>query len=110
MVWFKGVRFFSSYLLVVSCFFFYWGSRFFRRGGGFSSLLLVVVRRTRDVEVDSDTVYDWHTMLHLQLYFQGHTGESSGPGMTSLLHCNCNSKWKCNLVCNYLIHISLNLT
>ena len=41
---------------------------------------------TRDVEVDSDTVYDWHTMLHLQLYFQGHTGESSVPGMTSLLH------------------------
>ena len=38
---------------------------------------------TRDVEVDSDTVYDWHTMLHLQLYFQGHTGESSVPGMTS---------------------------
>ena len=28
---------------------------------------------TRDVEVDSE-VYDWHTMLHLQLYFQGHTG------------------------------------
>ena len=40
---------------------------------------------TGDVEVDSDTVYDWHTMLHLQLYFQGHTGESSVPGMTSLL-------------------------
>ena len=36
------------------------------------------------------TVYDWHTMLHLQLYFQGHTGESSVPGMTSLLHCNCS--------------------
>ena len=60
---------------------------------------------TRDVEVDSDTVYDWHTMLHLQLYFQGHTGESSVPGMTSLLHCRCNSV--CNS--NYLIHISLNL-
>ena len=54
---------------------------------------------TRDVEVDSDTVYDWHTMLHLQLYFQGHTGESSVPGMTSLLHCNCDSNF-CN--CNFL--------
>ena len=66
---------------------------------------------TRDVEVDSDTVYDWHTMLHLQLYFQGHTGESSVPGMTSLLHCNCNSNFYCNCSsnCNYLIHISLNL-
>ena len=55
---------------------------------------------TRDVEVDSDTVYDWHTMLHLQLYFQGHTGESSVPGMTSLLHCNCNSNFYCNSSCN----------
>ena len=75
----------------------------------------------RDVEVDSDTVYDWHTMLHLQLYFQGHTGESSVPGMTELCYIVgvtpavtlsvtlaetfCNSS--CN--CNYLIHISLNL-
>ena len=45
---------------------------------------------SRDVEVDSDTVYDWHTMLHLQLYFQGHSGKSSVPGMTSLLHCRCS--------------------
>ena len=45
---------------------------------------------TKDVEVDSNTVYDWHTVLHLQLYFQGHTGESSVPGMTSLFHCRCN--------------------
>ena len=37
-------------------------------GGVFFSL----GRMARDVEVDSDTVYDWHTMLHLQLYFQGH--------------------------------------
>ena len=27
----------------------------------------------RDVEVDSDTVYDRYIMLHLQLYFQDHT-------------------------------------
>ena len=25
--------------------------------------------------------YHWHTMLHLQLYFQGHTGETSVPGV-----------------------------
>ena len=64
---------------------------------------------TRDVEVDSDTVYDWHTMLHLQLYFQGHTGESSVPGMTSLLHCRCNSVRNCSSNFYCLIHISLNL-
>ena len=58
---------------------------------------------SKDVDVDSDTACDWHTMLHLQLYPQGHTGESSVPGMTSLLHCRCNS------ICSYLIHISLNL-
>ena len=64
-----------------------WGGNtctyFFRRGDfllSFSSL----GGTTRDVEVDWDTVYDWHTMLHLHLYFQGHTGESSVPGMTSL--------------------------
>ena len=52
---------------------------------------------TKDVEVDSDTVYDWYTMLHLQLYFQGHTGESSLPGMTFLLHCNCSCSWSVTL-------------
>ena len=55
----------------------------FRRGDfllSYSSL----GRMTKDVEVDSDTVYDWHTVLHLQLYVQGHTGKSSVPGMTSL--------------------------
>ena len=45
---------------------------------------------TKDVEVDSDTVYDWNTMLHLQLYFQGHTGQSSVPGMTSTVAGKCH--------------------
>ena len=58
--------------------------------GGFYFLLSYTSlgRMTKDVEVDSDMVYEWHTMLHLQLYFQGHTGESSVSGITSLLHCN----------------------
>ena len=38
-----------------------------------------------------------HTIFHLQLYFQGHTGESSVPGMTSMLHCNCSCS--CHFVC-----------
>ena len=63
---------------------------------------------TRDVEVDSDTVYDWHTMLHLQLYFQGHTGESSVPGMTSCYIVDVTLSVTVTF-CNSLIHISLNL-
>ena len=62
---------------------------------------------TRDVEVDSDTVYDWHTMLHLQLYFQGHTGESSVPGMTSLLHCNCSCSWSVTLTITVTVTVTL---
>ena len=61
-------------------------------GGIFSTLSCLWVGRPGMLK-STRARYDWHTMLHLQLYFQGHTGESSVPGMSSLLHFNCSCSW-----------------
>ena len=69
--------------------------------------LLITVSEYREVggiPNISDPAYN----APLQLYFQGHTGESSVPGMTSLLHCNCSCSWSVTLTVTILIHISLN--
>ena len=51
------------------------------KGGGVSSVFVIVAQGDQG---QLGLVFDWHTMLHLQIYFKGHTGESSVPGRERL--------------------------
>ena len=73
---------------------------------------------TRDVEVDSDTVYDWHTMLHLQLY-QGcwsrlghgvwlayNAPSAALPGMLKSTRTRCMTGIQCS-ICSFISRATL---